>query len=73
MPASESSKRTSKRRGKRRSRFQSGSSPPGSDGEAAGKVLAEEYPETMQRVTSGFRRGAEEVQKTADPAGGQDR
>jgi hypothetical protein len=40
------------------------------DGFAAGRTLAEEYPEAMQQVMSGFRRGVKE-QQTAGEAGGQ--
>ena len=39
------------------------------DGYTAGRVLAEEYPEKMQKVMNGFRKGAAEVQKRADGGG----
>lgn len=42
------------------------------DGYSAGRTLAEEYPEAMQKVMSGFRRGVEEVQKSGE-AGGERR
>lgn len=45
---------------------------PNLDGYAAGRTLAEEYPEAMQRVMSGFRRGVEEVQKSGEAGGGHD-
>lgn len=43
------------------------------DGYTAGRVLAEQYPEAMQRVMSGFRRGAKEGTEAAESAGGQGR
>ena len=41
------------------------------DGYAAGRTLAEQYPEDMQRVMSGIRRGVKEGTKAAEAAGGQ--
>ena len=45
---------------------------PEMDGYIAGRVLAEEYPETMQQVMSGIRQGVKEGQTAAEPGGPND-
>jgi hypothetical protein len=44
---------------------------PQMDGFVAGRVLAEEYPDEMQRVMSGIRAGIKEGTESAAEAGGQ--
>ena len=41
------------------------------DGYVAGRVLAEQYPEAMQRVMSGYRQGIKDATESAQRAGGQ--
>jgi len=45
---------------------------PQMDGFVAGRVLAEEYPDEMQRVMSGLRSGIKEGTQSAAEAGGGD-
>jgi len=42
------------------------------DGYTTGRVLAEKYPEEMQRVMSGIRSGIKEGTEAAEAAGGQE-
>lgn len=46
---------------------------PEMDGFVAGRVLAEEYPDEMQRLMSGIRQGLKRGSKAAERAGGQER